>query len=239
MLLSAGLFGFAFATAPAAEAATEQCRGRNLLPELQKEHPALYQRITTQVRLIPNHEAALWKISRPGRPASHLLGTVHTSDPRIARLTPNVERALLEARVVATEIAVLSRMRMREYLKKNPERLFYTNGSTLESRLTPEEFTLANAALREFGFPASVTQMMRPWFAHYLLLPTPCEKLRALKGYSVLDQIIGDEARNNRIPVIGLEAIGEQIDAFAGLSPPRLSATDPQIVPNEPNRGQS
>lgn len=61
---------------------------------------------------------------------------------------------------------------------------------------------------------------MRPWFAHLLLLQPHCEKLRAIKGYSVLDQIIGDEARNNRIPVIGLETIGEQIEAFARLSEP-------------------
>ncbi|MCB1511728.1 MAG: TraB/GumN family protein [Hyphomicrobiaceae bacterium] len=216
-MLAAGLL-VVLAPSAVARTASELCIGRNLLPEIAKTKPALYRRIQKRAAAVPNAEAMFWKVARRGTAPSYLLGTMHTSDPRIAKLTPRIERALLSSRVVAVEIAVMSGYAMRDYMAKNRSKFLYADSKTFKSKLTAAEFAATQAAMAQANIPADLTLRLRPWFAYFLMRKRSCEALRAAKGYSVLDGIIADEARNNRIPVIGLETIGEQLSAFADLS---------------------
>ncbi len=207
-----------FAPPLQARSSSELCIGRNLLPEIAKTKPALYERIAERAAKVPNAEAMFWKITRRGTQPSYLLGTMHTNDPRIAKLSPRVERALLASRVVAVEIAVMSRLAFAEYMAKNREKFLYPDDKTLKSKLTADEYRMAQTAVARARIPADMAARLRPWFAYFLMRQRSCEAVRAAKGYSILDQIIADEARNNKIAVVGLETMGEQLDAFAGMS---------------------
>lgn len=52
---------------------------------------------------IPNGEGRLWQVTAPGGQVSHLWGTLHSSDPSVARPVPELARLIEDARVLLIE----------------------------------------------------------------------------------------------------------------------------------------
>jgi uncharacterized protein YbaP (TraB family) len=65
--------------------------------------PAILAPIETEAARIPNGTGRLWRITGPGGAVSHLWGTMHSSDPLILNLPPELRQALAGAQVVALE----------------------------------------------------------------------------------------------------------------------------------------
>ena len=100
-LLSLALLGSCLAGA-AAQLPT--CRGKNVLDELKGSDPAAHARILAQAAATENATAMLWRVERGGKPPSHLFGTMHLTDERIANVSPAVKAALGGARRLLLEV---------------------------------------------------------------------------------------------------------------------------------------
>ncbi len=207
-------------TSPAQATAAHQCNGADMMPDIQRSNSALYRRILDRASKISNGEAVLWKVERSGVEPSYLFGTMHVSDPRIAKLSPAVRRALHGSNAVAVEVANMSPTAIAQLMAKMPTRFIYQNGQSLEQKLSPEESRIVNNVMRSAGLPRQVARLLRPWFVNLLLSAPQCERIRSASGNAVLDQIVANTARERGIQLVGLETAEEQIKALADLPEP-------------------
>ena len=76
--------------------------------ELAKADPPTHERVMAEAKAVINTEALLWKVEKPGKPVSHLFGTVHLTDDRVTKFSKAVDTALTASKSVALEVADLS-----------------------------------------------------------------------------------------------------------------------------------
>ncbi len=148
------------------------CSGRSLLPEIAEKHPEIHKRLMAQSKDTANTEAVLWKITKSGDASfapSYLFGAMHVSDPRITNLPEPVRQALEGSKLVALEIEDLSPMAMLNAVQGMPQLLVYLDGSTLQQKVTPEEFAAIQKLVGGSGVPAEMAGLVRPWLVMTML----------------------------------------------------------------------
>src|SRR3546814_9161891 len=59
---------------------------------------------TARAEEMPYGQGLLWRVQKDGGPASYVLGTIHSTDPRLRRLSPEIGRAIANSRVMAFEL---------------------------------------------------------------------------------------------------------------------------------------
>jgi uncharacterized protein YbaP (TraB family) len=213
LVLLAALLGIG-----AAKADVPTCVGSDLLDELARTDPDQWQKVTTAGKRALNTEARLWRIEGKGAMPSYLLGTVHSTDPRITVLSPAIEAALNETRRIAIETTDLSAAAKVDAFKSNPDLVLYTDGRRIDGKLKPNEVQTVRARLAAVGLRPELVTSLRPWFVSMIISPPGCEQARQAAGLKVLDAIIADEGRVRGHAVIGLESVGEQLRALASMS---------------------
>jgi uncharacterized protein len=201
-----------------------RCLGTDILAEVQRNDPAAYLAILTESRATPNTQAVLWRIEKPGVPASHLFGTVHLTDERVTRLTPNVTGALERSRMLAIEIADLS-IGFAEAARLQTSMRFQ-DGTRLDQVLSAAEFAAVMAVASPRGMSEKDAKLMRPWAVGLTLALPACEQRRQAHGLLFLDAKLKVEAQKRGMPVIGLETFDQQIQSLSGNS----DADDAQIL---------
>lgn len=204
-------------SARAQAATTGACGGVDLLEGLKTSDPGALVRIDEAAGRIVNGEALLWKIERKGSPPSHLFGTIHVSDVRVATLSPAVELALSKSQTVALEIADLSPKAFEAAIQRVPELIAFSDGRDLTTLLNESEFEAARAIARDIGFPDEVAKLLKPWLYITLLAMPACERKRVEAGVAVLDQTVGNRHRKRGLAVKGLETIEDQLRAMASI----------------------
>ncbi len=194
------------------------CTGIDLAARLKSEDQAAYDAVMAEAKAIPNGQAVFWKIERDGLPPSHLLGTAHVTDPRVTTLKPAIEDALTGATTLALELAeagdlqreALSAIALAKYMMLPP-------GQTIWDLIPDEDEYLlrANTNLA----PGAIDGMFgyQPWVIATMASLPLCETARNLAGIQVLDAQLATKARDNGIPVLGLETMEEQVSLFASL----------------------
>jgi hypothetical protein len=215
-LLSLALFA---ACVIGAEAQLPRCGGKNVLEELQGSDPAAYAKILAEAAATENATAILWRIERPGKPASHLFGTMHLTDERIANVSPAVKAALGGARRLLLEVNAddLSASGfMRAFASARPL-LTFTDGRRLEQVLDPADYDKAIVILERAGLPAQVAGAFRPWVASMMLALSGCERQRLAQGEAPLDLRLGRDAQSKGIAVAGLETLEQQFRAMTSV----------------------
>lgn len=194
------------------------CTGTDLMDELKRTDPALWKKVNAGATKVTNGQARLWRIERAGVAPSYLLGTLHSTDPRITALSPALEQALAETATIAIEIANPSPTAALEVLKTEPSLIIHTDGKKLGTRLTPAELSTVRKRLEGgVGMPAEFVSTLKPWFAYTLLALPDCERIRKTAGINVLDTALADEARRRGHVVVGLESVREQLAALAAI----------------------
>ena len=151
-----------------------------------------------------NDIAHLWRISRAGIPPSHVFGTIHVADARVATLPVPVRDALSRSRTLAVEIvpeAVDAGAAEFELLD---------DGARLAPILRPEIYAKLTAELADRGVPVPVIERLKPWAAmmklgRTKLLPT---------GEPNLDARLLQAGRERHLKLLPLEMLDEQISAF-------------------------
>ncbi len=144
----------------------------------------------------------LWQVIGPNGASSHLFGTLHAPDARLAQLSPPVERAMDGSRQVATELVGddVSAYRFR--------RAMVTSAPRLPDLLGPDDFGRVEPLLARSGVREHARPRMKPWAA-LLVIAQP----QGRPGIS-MDEAILAHAREIGKPVSSLESIDEQIASF-------------------------
>jgi uncharacterized protein YbaP (TraB family) len=146
----------------------------------------------------------LWRISREGVPPSYVFGTIHVADPRVLDLPDPVSRALARSRHYYAESFQGEREAARFF-----EAAQFEDGRRLEPLIGAGAYAKVAAMLRERQVPDEVIARLKPWaaLANFTVTPEDYEKI-------TLDQKLIGLARGQKLRVLGLEGIEEQISVF-------------------------
>ena len=146
-----------------------------------------------------------WRISRPGVPDSHVLGTIHVPDPRVNAVPDNVRAALEGSRVLATELV------LRVVGDHLPDAEFLDPPQRLDTLLGAARFADLQRALEARDVPADTIWRLKPWAALLRLTES------AGTAGASLDDNLYALARARRLPVRTLESADEQLCAFDAI----------------------
>lgn len=145
----------------------------------------------------------LWEISGAAQATSHVLGTIHSDDPRVTRIPAEVEQVFNTAQSFTAELD----MNMNTMLSAQQSMLF-TDGRTLDGVLGQARFRRTVELTAHYGLPEPIIRQMKPWaVAVQLSLPRPQSGL-------FLDLLLYQQAQGKGLPVHGLETVTEQLSVF-------------------------
>ncbi len=194
------------------------CSGKNLLADLEKTNPKALAEIAEAAAKVSNGASRFWKVEKPGRATSWLLGTMHFADPRVTALPPVMENAYSAAQTVVIEnTTVLDPAAMQKAMAELRTLMFFTDGSTLEKYYDPETLKLLESRMEGRSLPYFLAKRMQPWVVATAIAIPMCEVERKHRKQKVLDQILGLRAQKEGKNLVGLESVREQIGAMAGL----------------------
>jgi uncharacterized protein YbaP (TraB family) len=145
----------------------------------------------------------LWRVSAKKGAASHVYGTIHVTDPRLARLPAPVRKAFDAARALMLEYVPDGYAKQR-FL----EAAMFLDGQTLEAKIGAEDFERACRHLARIGLPREFVNKMKPWGV-LLNLQNP----KGAEG-SPLDSQLLELALGRRMPLSQIEGVEEQIFTF-------------------------
>lgn len=167
--------------------------------------------------------ALFWSIEKNGLPAGHILGTIHSEDPRVLDFRESFLEKLRANEVFAMEL--VPDMHMLERLNGY---MHYPPGQNLEPVIGIESYRALLAALSAYQVPAEVVNRMKPWAAMMTLSTPPPET-----GF-FMDLSLSLRAAGNGLEVIGLETLEQQISFLENMPlPMQLSLLNQAIVESE------
>lgn len=146
----------------------------------------------------------LWRVAKRGVPASHIYGTIHVPDPRLAELPAVVRQRFDAATSLMLEFVPDPYSRSR-FL----EAAMFLDRQTLAEKIGAEDFERAVEHLTPIGLPREVVNKLKPWGV-LLNLRNP---RRAEQG-APLDSQLLERARARRLPLHQIEGVEEQIFTF-------------------------
>lgn len=144
-----------------------------------------------------------WRVAKKGVPASHVFGTIHVADARLATLSPQVLKAFDAAKSLMLEFVPDGYARERF-----AEAAMFLDHRTLEQMIGAEDFERVLVQLAPIGLSREFVNKMKPWCV-LINLRHP----RVPQG-SPLDGQLLDRARGRRMPLFQIEEVEEQIFTF-------------------------
>ncbi len=151
-------------------------------------------------------EGLLWQVSGNGADG-YLFGTMHSEDPRVTRLSPEVERRFNGAETLMLEVSLDEQTAMAVAM-----RMRLPPQQTLSGLVGEVLASQARQAMQERGIPPEATERMQPW-ATVLTLSTP----KPESGL-VLDTLLYQRALREGKAFFALESADEQLAVFDGLA---------------------
>ena len=144
--------------------------------------------------------ALFWAINRDGKPVGHLLGTIHSEDPRVLDFSPGFIEMLSSNDVFAMEMVpdLPTLQRLTEFMQ-------YPDGTTLESRVGAERYAKLRSALANYRVPPDWINRMKVWAAMMTLSVPPPET-----GF-FMDFSLSLRAAGAGLTVVGLETLEQQL----------------------------
>ena len=146
----------------------------------------------------------LWRVAKEGVAASHIYGTIHVPDPRLAELPAVVRQRFDAATSLMLEFVPDPYSRSR-FL----EAAMFLDRQTLAEKIGAEDFERAVEHLAPIGLPREVVNKLKPWGV-LLNLRNPG---RAEQG-APLDSQLLELALARRLPLHQIEGVEEQIFTF-------------------------
>jgi hypothetical protein len=161
---------------------------------------------------MPFGQGLLWRVQRDSGPVSYVLGTIHSTDPRLRDLPPAIESAINDSRVMAFELLddPEGQARLARAMQLPP-------GRRLQDILGEELFERVADAVADFGVPPSGLQALKPWALSVFLVYPRIEVVRLAQGEPAFDTWLQAEARRRGKNVEALETYQEQIEVFDGM----------------------
>ena len=218
LVLTAMLLFPAFTTT-----AQANCNGKNLFDRLTLENPKIAERAAAIAAETINGNAVFWKIQKDGVKPSYLLGTMHTTDPRVTILTGVVEDALERSKIVAGEVIIPETM--QEAAREQASYMQFmmpSPGNATADLLSGDELARVRQGIAMAGYPGSMAEgflALKPWaVAMNLSLPI-CELIQQAQGKKVLDGLVQSIGRKNGARIVALETPEELFGLFDHMSP--------------------
>jgi len=162
---------------------------------------------------MPFGQGLLWRVQRDSGPVSYVLGTIHSTDPRLRDLPPATERAINDSRIMAFEL-----LDDPEGQARLARAMQLPQGRRLQDILGEELFERVADAVADFGVPPSGLQALKPWALSVFLVYPRIEVVRLAQGEPAFDTWLQAEARRRGKSVEALETYQEQIEIFDGMS---------------------
>lgn len=166
------------------------CTGTDLLAQMAApERESLYARANSQ----PNAQGLLWRAER-GDEVVHIMGTLHTADPRHEQNMTILAPLIARADTILLEMGDGDEKRLQAKMAREPGLAFIIDGPTLPDLLSPDEWTQLRAAMSERGVPGFMVAKMQPWMAMLTLGMSACVFKETSQGKRGLDQMIIERA---------------------------------------------
>lgn len=160
-------------------------------------------------------EGLLWRIEPPadggarGEP-SYVFGTMHSGDPRVRHLKPDVERTFADSTTFCAEATLDG-----SALLGVGQRMMNADGRSLDQILGAELYAEVAPLMEARGIPEAFLPMLQPWVV-LLSLSMPASATGAQPG-EILDVDLMNRAHADGKTVCGLETLDEQIDAVSKI----------------------
>lgn len=145
----------------------------------------------------------LWRVARNDAAPSHVYGTIHVDDPRVAGLPEAARRAFDRAKSLMLEHLPDAYSRER-FL----EAAMFLDRQTLEGKIGQADFERVLEQLRPIGLERDFVNRMKPWGV-LLNLRAPADG----HGASLEARLL-ELARERRMPMHQIEEVEEQIFTF-------------------------
>ncbi|MGD8913493.1 MAG: TraB/GumN family protein [Candidatus Thiodiazotropha sp.] len=153
-----------------------------------------------------DEQGLLWQIRGKGVD-SYLFGTIHSEDPRVTQLPASVEAGFNRADILMLEMSLdqMTSARVASMMLQEPD-------GSLSKQVGKSLAQEAMEAMRSFGVPAAVTELLQPW-AVVMTLSAP----RQVSG-QFLDKQLYNKAIAAGKQFQPLESPDDQISVFTALT---------------------
>lgn len=152
-------------------------------------------------------KGVLWRVDGAHGTPSWILGTLHSDDPRVTKLPPLVQSAFDRAERFVMEVVV-----DQEAIAQMTQSMFLPKGESLNEILGGDLYERTRKALFNAGLNDDGLERTKPWVVITMLsMPRP-------QSGVFLDLKLHLAAAKRRIPIAGLESMGEQIAVFDQMS---------------------
>lgn len=148
----------------------------------------------------------LWRVTKPGVKPSHVFGTIHVADERLAKLPAPVERAFARSSRLMLEF-VADQYGRERFL----EAAMFLDAQTLEEKLGREHFGRVLEHLKPLGLKPEFITKLKPWG---VLLNLRSAGGATQSGATSVDALLYERARARRLPMHQLEELEEQVFVF-------------------------
>ncbi|MES0863016.1 TraB/GumN family protein [Ruegeria sp. SCPT10] len=188
------------------------CEGHDLRPLMST---AQQDRLDQSLANIPYAEGNHW-IARKGDTTLHLIGTLHTNDPRMDAVVERLAPALSQADAFYFEVTQAEMKTFEQGLAQDLSPVMITSGPTLIDLMSAEDWAKLSNTLAERGIPSWMAAKMRPWFLSMMLGIPPCLMQSPDAKYG-MDARLTDLAETHDIPQHSLERVEDLMTMFDDL----------------------
>lgn len=149
----------------------------------------------------------LWKIEHESAKPSFLLGTMHSEDPRVLKIAPEVQHAFDSSTSFTMEVVLDT-----QTIFDTAQAMVSSDGRNLKTVLGNELYNKIVPLMAQHSVPEALLPMYKPW-AIFLTLSMPPGKTGVF-----LDAALYEAALAQKKTVHGLETVQEQLSIFDRMS---------------------
>lgn len=151
-------------------------------------------------------QALFWSIQQNGQTVGHLLGTIHSEDPRVLDFSEAMLDRLQSSQLFAMEMVpdLPTLARLTEYMR-------LPQGQSLEAVIGSGRFASLGKALSGYGVPPEFINRMKPWAAMMTLSTPP-----PVTGF-YMDLSLSLRASGSGLKVVGLETLEQQLSFLENM----------------------
>lgn len=165
--------------------------------------------VASDAHPVPHGEGRLWRVERGGEAPSHIMGTIHVTDPRVRDLPAAIRQAFEASEQAAFEL--LFDPEERQAISQGRQ---LPSVKSLAKLLDQETYQKAVAMAARYGLASEAVDRMQPWALAVLFQTPPDEFRRRLDGDLVLDLWLIQWAYDLGMRVVALETVDEQVSLF-------------------------
>ncbi len=211
-LTSGVRLGLGLGLALQASVALANCTGvdyRNHLPT------AVAEKLAKDMERTPFARGNHWVAQKDGQ-TLNIIGTMHSGDPRMARIMRKLRPVIAKADAVFFEVTASAVSDFQQDFIKNRNAFLLPNERTLADVLSAKGWTQFQAYAQNAGFDIRAVERLQPWAISTFLVQSNCRRL----GFGVnrgLDDRIERFAIRKGIPIGALEDVGNSVTVMARI----------------------